>query len=219
MRVEQPEGTRGSLKWIQRLVARGSAPLEEPLRQAGALESSATLKWLSPLPSDDWAEYRDAAFLDRIGHPELSAALSGFWPQRGPQWDGLALDSAGTVFLIEAKAHPSEMASSCKAGESSIGLIRASLEVTKRAFAANEQADWLDGYYQYANRLAHLLFLESHCVRARMIFLYFVGDKDMGGPLSVEGWALHIDHVLQHLGLHESPPGVFSLFREIADLQ
>jgi hypothetical protein len=64
-RVEQREGSRGSLKWIQRLVDSNPNALNEDLRSAGALPSENHLKWLAPLRTDGWAEYRDA--LDDYG--------------------------------------------------------------------------------------------------------------------------------------------------------
>ena len=93
------------------------------------------MTWLSPLLTDEWAEYRDEAFLERIGHPELAAALNGFWPTRGPQWDGLA-KTGDIVLLVEAKAHVGELASSGAAeSPASRDLIAKSLDTTKKALA------------------------------------------------------------------------------------
>ena len=59
MRIEQPEGKRGSLKWIERLVEYHSSSLDDALRVAGALSNGRHIDWLSPLREDKWAEYRD----------------------------------------------------------------------------------------------------------------------------------------------------------------
>lgn len=67
MRIEQPEGKRGSLKWIQRSVEKQPDGVVEQLQAKGVLPVGDTLTWLSPLRDDHWAEYRDALFLDRIG--------------------------------------------------------------------------------------------------------------------------------------------------------
>jgi hypothetical protein len=115
MRVMQPEGNRGSLKWIQRLAASRPEICGAQLHAQGALLGGYSLEWLSPGRDDDWAEYRDAGFLRRIEHPELIGALRRFWPHRGPQWDGLARDAWGAIYLFEAKAHLGELASSCRA--------------------------------------------------------------------------------------------------------
>lgn len=46
--------------------------------------------WLSPLQDDDYAEYRDAEFLHRLGLDELVPSLKQFWPRSGPEWDALS---------------------------------------------------------------------------------------------------------------------------------
>lgn len=56
------------------------------------------IEWLSPLRTDDYAEYRDAAFLQKLGLAQHAAALKEFWPTRGPQWDGLGHDGQQTVY-------------------------------------------------------------------------------------------------------------------------
>jgi hypothetical protein len=84
MRIKQPDGTRGSLKWVQYLVDKHPASLDRPLREAGALSAVNHLTWLSPLRTDDWAEYRDSQFLHKIGQGRLCEELTKFWPRLGP---------------------------------------------------------------------------------------------------------------------------------------
>jgi hypothetical protein len=136
MRVVQPEGRCGSLKWIQRLVVMRPELCDAQLRAQGAPLGESSLEWLSPTRDDDWAEYRDADFLRRIGHPELIDALRHFWPRGGPQWDGLARDTSGAIYLFEAKAHVGEMASTCQASAKSRAQIEAALNEAKVAFGA-----------------------------------------------------------------------------------
>jgi len=219
MRIEQPAGTRGSLKWIQRLVQGHPSCLDAPLRRLGVLPPTGELVWRAPLPEDGWAEYRDQGFLERIGHPELAGALRAFWPAGGPQWDGLAIDQRGHAYLIEAKAHASEMRSSCAAQAASMQRIREALQATKDALGADVDADWLQGHYQYANRLAHLHFLQSHGVAVTLVFLYFVGDREMHGPRSSDEWKPHLERARAHLGLQQDPRGVESVFPSVEDLQ
>ena len=218
MRVEQPPGRRGSLKWIQRLVESSPHALHDGLRREGALAADDALTWMSPLREDAFAEYRDGAFLDRIGHSELADDLKRFWPQRGPQWDALAVDGRRSVYLFEAKAHTSEMASTCEAGDASRKKIKAACDNAKQLLGADQRADWLTGYYQYANRLAHLGFLRKHKVQAWLIFLYFTGDAEMAGPASPAEWDLAIRAAHQALGLSNHPQWVISLFQPIQDL-
>jgi hypothetical protein len=107
-RIVQPSATRGSQHWLQRFVETCPARLDSAIG-LGALE------WLSPLESDDFSEYRDAGFLQRLGVELAKRPLVTFWPTGGPVWDGLARAQNGACVLIEAKAHIPEMASSCDA--------------------------------------------------------------------------------------------------------
>lgn len=218
MRIEQPAGTRGSLKWIQRLVQHHPDALTEQLTARGALAGGRSLVWASPLASDSFAEYRDEDFLSRIGLERLSSQLAKFWPNRGPQWDALASDDHGRVFLVEAKAHAAEMTSTCQAGKESRARIVQACDAAKRVLGASPTADWLSGYYQYANRLAHLGFLREHNVDAWLVFLYFTGDADMKGPGTETAWAGPIRDAHTHLGLPAHPPGVVSAFQSVSTL-
>ncbi len=218
MRIEQPEGNRGSLKWIQRLVEYHPSVLDDALRKVGALASDHHIHWLSPLREDEWAEYRDIQWLEKIGQAHLSNVLKKFWPSRGPQWDALAKDNSGRIFLFEAKAHNKEMVSTCLANGASKQTINNSLNHAKVQLGANAGADWLSGYYQYANRLAHLCMLWEHGVDAWMVFLYFFGDTEMGGPESEAAWYPYIEEVHRHLGLNLQIPHVATLFQSVNEL-
>ena len=218
MRIEQPEGKRGSLKWIQRLVEHHPSALDNALRVAGALSNGQHLVWISPLHEDNWAEYRDVQWLTKIGQVHLSPILKKFWPSHGPQWDALAKDEAGRVFLFESKAHSNEMSSTCKAGITSKRLITNSLDHAKSQIGAKADADWLCGYYQYANRLAHLYMLREHGIDAWMVFLYFFGDTDMQGPESEVEWRPHIEMAHRHLGLSFHIPYIITLFHGVGKL-
>lgn len=191
MRKPQPRAHRGSQRWLQAFVADDPATLN-------AAVGLGPLTWLSPLATDDYAEYRDDAFLERIEIELTVRTLHGFWPTRGPVWDGLALTESGQPVLIEAKAHAAEMASTCAAAApGSLRAINAAFEETKAALGIDASRDWLTGYYQYANRLAHAYFLnEVNRVPAQLVFAYFVGDDDMRGPASREEWetAIAIGH-------------------------
>lgn len=213
MRVKQKIGTRGSLMWMQRLIDHPGV-LESALTAEGALSPGKSLRWLSPRQDDDWAAYRDNAFLACIGRPDLSPALAAFWPSRGPQWDGLAVDDKGGICLIEAKAHAGELASTCQASPSSRALIAKAMAATKAAYGISQSDDWLEGYYQYANRLAHLFFLRSQDVDAHLVFLYFTNDADMRRPTSKEAWKAATVDMLKHLGFADGqqPEGVHSVF-------
>jgi hypothetical protein len=118
MRFPKPRTseTKGSQIWIQELI--NTCPEFLNARIVENLPSLAgrDIHWLSPMENDDYAEYRDAAFLQRIGLPELTQDLGHFWPKNGPQWDALGKISDEEAFiLVEAKANVPELVSSCGA--------------------------------------------------------------------------------------------------------
>ena len=205
-RYPQNKARRGSQFHLQRLVNGSRWGLGDAIG-VGPLE------WRSPLEEDDYAEYRDAAFLHRLGVSE-EASLAKFWPRGGPQWDGLAVSTLGEIVLIEAKSHASEMRNNCTAKDpDSICLITTSLEECKRALGAEPSSNWLQGYYQYANRLAHTWFLnESVKLPCILAFVYFIDDTTMQAPLSREGWIAEIALTHNKLGLRSPLP---SYVREV----
>lgn len=119
-----------------------------------------TIEWLCPLSRDDFTEYSDQTFLDRLSVSLTKRELSNFWPKRGPVLDGLGRTKRGDFLLMEAKAPIGEMISPpIKAGEASRKIIENALEETRAYLSIKGQADWSDTFYQYANRLAHLYLL------------------------------------------------------------
>jgi len=57
-------------------------------------------------------------------------------------------------------------------------------------------------FYQYANRLAHLYFLNVVAqVPTWMVFLYFVDDTKQNGPSTVAEWTIALDEMKMKLGL------------------
>lgn len=180
MRVVQPEGNRGSLKWIQCAVEHCPEIL-----QPGSL---ARIEWLSPLRRDAFAEYRDEAFLEILGLSRLSGQLRAFWPKRGPQWDALGMTEHGPV-LVEAKAHVGEFFSpATQAGDTSRDQIEAAFKTVQLDLGIASKVPWSDLYFQYANRLAFLWWLRSQGIDATLLFVSFLNDSDMGGPSSSETW-------------------------------
>ena len=217
MRVPQRSDGKGSLRWIQRLTTADPRTLAEVLgRQAGG--SGGRFTWLSPLPDDEWAEYRDGDFLDRVGHPELRQQLKEYWPSRGPQWDGLGKLDDGTIVLIEAKANIPELRSSCGASPRPREKIAAALRDTAASLGGAVTAAWTDGYYQYANRLAHLHFLHDAGVPAQLLFVYFIGDADVGGPVSANVLMQALEEMYGALGLTATPIGVANAFVDVEAL-
>ena len=137
--------------------------------------------------------------LDFLGKDHLvQDAWSEFWPQRGGihNWDAVGILDTGFSedwILVEAKANIEEIQSSCKAKEGGSGYkkIVDAFRVVKEDLGVPEEADWMNGYYQYANRIAALHFLARHHVPAQLLFIYFVGDsmQDSTCPQTVGEWA------------------------------
>ena len=175
MRIPQPIGTKGSLRWIQILINRCPSMIDETIFPQLKVNSQ-NIIWLSPLESDNYAEYRDDDFLNKLGLEKYSEKLHGFWPKGGPQWDALGKgDRDDTIFLVEAKANIPEINSSIQAKfANSISKIHTSLHETQKFLNCKKALNWEEGFYQYANRIAHLYFFrEICCIEAYLIFIYF----------------------------------------------
>lgn len=162
----------------------------EKIRSAFSWDAAETIEWRSPVESDQYAEYYDEAFLERLGIEELAVPLRSFWPPSGPRWDGLARTSSGKCLLFEAKAYIEEGVDfRSKAGSASLEKIAEALQQSKQAFGANSDANWASPFYQYANRLAHLHFLASmNKIDAYLVFLYFANAPDVPSPSTAEQW-------------------------------
>ena len=204
---------------MQRAVAEGWADLEGPiLRRLGKARQ---IEWRSPLREDDYAEYRDAAFLELLGLEHLKASLAAFWPRRGPQWDALGVTDFDHVLLVEAKAHIREFCSPpSQAGAASLELINAALRETAVGLGvgARHLDAWGTHFYQYANRLAHLRWLRGHGVDAKLVLAGFVNDDEMPGKTSPEAWEaayLMADHVLGLPARHPLSGHVIHVFPDV----
>jgi hypothetical protein len=164
------------------------------------------IDWRSPREDDDYAEYYDQAFLDRLGVDRLTMSLEEFWPKSGPRWDGLARTTDGKVILIEAKAHIDEAVDfRSKASPEALRRIVNRLDEAKSAFRASKDACWHTPLYQMANRLAHLHYLAGiNGKDAYLVFIDFANAPDVPQPASREEWqgATRLAH--KCLGLKDS---------------
>jgi hypothetical protein len=111
----------------------------------------------------------------------LRSAWECFWPTTGTPltWDGIAHRTAPEEWvLIEAKAnHPEFCSPPTGSGKQSREKIDASLRRTQRHLGVHAAFCWAGTYYQYANRLAFLYFMNTIArIPARLVFLYFTGD-------------------------------------------
>ncbi len=177
-RIIQTKGTKGSLKWIQEVANNKPLLLDKPVKYFIEADKEQKIEWLSPKADDNYAEYRDQAFLDLLGIKQTKTKLKDFWPNRGPQWDALGRLGNEAYFLVEAKAHVSEIISSSQAkSPGSRSPLKKSMNKTQKYLGLKPQLDLTQGFYQYANRLAHLYFLRVlNNIPAYLIFIYFIND-------------------------------------------
>jgi hypothetical protein len=213
-RVAQPEGLKGSLKWMQRAVAH-----RPDLLQPTGLDP---ITWVSPLRDDQFAEYRDSDFLWKIGLAGLAPMLQAFWPRGGPQWDGLGTTRRGGVVLAEAKAHAGELASPpSQASQASLRQIEAAMDKVKGALGVKAGQIWTGPCYQLAHRIAHLWFLRSFGIDAHLVLVGFLGDDEMGGPHDPEAWHAAYRAAEAGLGLpetHDLSPRIHHVHPHVAAL-
>ena len=209
-RFPQQPGPKGSQHWLQWLV-NDSPELFDQRIGLGRID------WRSPLRADDFAEYRDQDFLKLLSIELPTRPLASFWPRQGPQWDALGRAPSGEVILVEAKARVKELCSQIDASaEASCRQITASLSETAQSLGVPSGHDWQKRFYQYANRLAHAYLLDRlNGIPTRLVFLYLVGDADVGGPTSCAEWQTEIHTVHAELGLATLPAFVTDVFIDV----
>ena len=221
-RFPQPEAKKGSQKWLQKLVNDKPEILNSRIWSSLNFSEEEHIAWLSPLKSDDYAEYRDQAFLNFLDVKLEKVPLAQFWPRGGPQWDALGKSSSGKLLLVEAKSHISELISSLQAeDQGSIEKITTSLGETKRYLNSSAQVEWTRCFYQHANRLAHLYLLRKNDLHAYLIFVYFLNDIEMKGPTSLAEWkgALRLLKSALGIGRHKLQKFITNVYVDVRALQ
>ena len=223
-RRERPKKTTRSEHWMRVAANEASSYLNARLREEFGWCADEDIRWLSPIAGDEYAEYYDSEFLERLGVDidNLSTPLGTFWPKSGPRWDGLAKTGAEKIILVEAKAYVEEGVD-FRSGASarSLAVINESLEEAKRAFGASELSSWASPFYQYANRLAHLCFLAGkNQLDAFLVFIYFANAPDVPNPCSTEQWegAQRLTEKCLGLGRHPFRGRVGTIIIDVDDL-
>ena len=178
-------------------------------------------------PNNPWsdAELKGLEFL--YDRPGLKSKWQKFWPTQGgvQNWDAVGWIGKGAnqeLLLLEAKSHVKEMTTNCGAtSATSIEKITSAFDEVNRNLGACPDSDWFHKYYQAANRMATLYFLQREDVPAHLIFLDFLGDRVRGKqcPQTPNGWKPAISNQWAHLGLtdnHLLADRVHSLFLPIS---
>ena len=147
-------------------------------------------------PLQDDREFKGLDFLENAS---VLRQWAEFWPQSGntQNWDAIGKASIGRQeawVLVEAKAHVAEMKSSCGAkNPRSLAKIKNAFNIVREHSGSVGQPleHWLEPYYQLANRLAVLDFLNQRGLEAHLINVYFYGERERSGwqcPQSAEEW-------------------------------
>ena len=200
----------GSEFHLLRFLGRHRKCLDTRVKDATGAQS---VDWLDcpfkpkPNPPSWDSEWERLDFL-----PECSVARKGwerFWPTSGGQhnWDAVGrilVKDRREWLLVEAKSYPGELKTSCGAKEDNgRPKIRKAFNQTKNALGISTCADWLKGYYQYANRIVALYFMMQNSEPGRLLLVYFCGDEVPGKvcPESEEEWSAALAKQDEHLGL------------------
>ncbi len=178
------------------------------------MPSVAEVRWLDFHfdPKGGWldGERKALDFLD-ADHP-ARIEWTRVWPHRGTpiNWDAVGQVKIGGLWewlLVEAKAHEGEVLSPCGAEEhGGRPLIRKTLDRVKNSLGVDKDRDWLEGYYQYCNRIAVLHHLVTHGAPAHLLWVYFTGDLGYGSricPKDELGWHKVLAERTQAIGLPE----------------
>lgn len=135
-------------------------------------------------------EFKD---IECFQNESISNKWKNYWPPRGnsQNWDGVFKINE-TWYFVEAKAHVSEVESSCGASDESKKIIKNAFEETIKLVKATKTAEyWISKdckSYQLANRLAFINFCKKNGIKAKLVYISFINgyDKpDTSGKLNV----------------------------------
>jgi len=217
-----PGGT--SKRLIQDIVNNSPDILTREIRRKFGTADSDTIEWLSPLTGDDYTEYSDKEFLERLGVSLQGVPLSEFWPKGGPSWDALGKSGSGQIYLVEARARVNELkGSGLRATNQEVReKIEWALAQTRQFLESRSKLNWTAEFYQYANRLAHLYLLrELNGLDAFLVCVYFTNNAMMNGPSSRDEWESAIMMIKQLLGIrqpHKLSAYIADVFIDVQDV-
>lgn len=174
---------KGSRRMMQIMVDKHKAELDALLKTE--------LTWLSPIKSSNFVEYQlNGNVISNVLGIECKD-FEGFWPQRQPQWDGIAISKDKTLYLFEAKSHLSEISggNNLSPNEQNSQKIEnfkikeeAIMKVAKELYGViGKDYNWMHKYYQVANRLVFLekmkeLSPSSNYKDVKLVFINFEKD-------------------------------------------
>ena len=185
--------------WLNAQILKSSIDLLNDINDELAIE------WISPLKQHGYKEYRDN-FLNVLG---ISGEIpKEIWPKRGPVWDGLAKAKGNSgeeiILLVEAKAHLSEMKSELRAASTeSINIIKKTFQQFRQKNGIDETyaSSWENSYYQLANRLIYLDYL-NHTLNTKtyLVLINFLDDST-NVRTSLQDYLSHYKKVFHEMGI------------------
>lgn len=214
----------GSEAHLLRFLGRHRADLDRRVLQE---LDAVSIQWLD-FRFDSRATWQDAELtgLEFIDDSAVLHAWSEFWPQTGtqPTWDAVAKLSSergDEWLLVEAKGNLEEIKRSTKAGKESRAKILDAFTAVKHDLGVPQTTDWLSGYYQFCFQIAVLWFLRHHGIRARLLYVYFVGDRHPTRtcPRDPDGWDDAIREMHEHVNLpkdHNLDAHIAEIFLNVA---
>lgn len=185
--------------WLNSQILKSSVKLLNEINDDLAIE------WISPLKQDNYKEYRDN-FLNVLGVESIIP--HDIWPKRGPVWDGLAKAKSHSeeeiILLVEAKAHLSEMKSELRATSlDSVRVIQRTFQQFRQRHGIDEKyaTVWENGYYQLANRIIYLDYLNHALnIKTYLVLINFVDDPTHV-KTSLQDYLFHYKRVFHDMGI------------------
>ena len=171
------------------------------------------IQWFCPTDQGQEMQLNNKQLIERFGLTQNF--LNDFWPTRSPQWDGLALGiKTNTLYLIEAKAHITEIAPGNFLAKNAndqqrynYNLKCKTLKGIKQKYGAIvDDSIWLHKYYQISNRIAFLDKLKE--IRkdkdVKLLFVNFINDsywkkKEMNP--TTDDWNIKYQAIFKEMGL------------------
>lgn len=186
-------------EWLNSQILRASPQL------LNDINDELEIYWISPLMEHRLKEYRDN-FLKVLGVPE--EIPNHIWPRRGPVWDGLAKakghNKEEIILLVEAKGHLSEMKSELRVTSSeSRGVIQNTFQKFRQKNGIDEKyaSVWENSYYQLANRLIYLDYLNHTLnIKTYLVLINFIDDQT-NIKTSLQDYLSHYKKVFHEMGI------------------
>ena len=107
-------------------------------------------------------------------YDKITSALqkAGSFISNWQHWDAVfVLDDC--FYFVEAKAYPGELYSTNDYGGSSKKEILNFMRENMQPYGIEVDKNWLDSYYQFANRISMMAFLNQNGLNAKAIYIYF----------------------------------------------